>query len=445
MCYNVSIYLSLTQTSRGKEDFFMKFYTKLTILFLCCLLLGSISASAKNISIGLKFGAKSPQETTVQNSSGFLVTLGDEVMSELNETKVTVKKNEDGTASVIHPEDGTVLCTYEKSDQPLGLCPKDSGTVLIDGSEYRGSARFLLNDTGLTVINYVDLEDYLKGVVPGEMPHSWPTEALKAQAVCARNFALTNWNKFQKYGFNLDDTTQSQVYLGVKAEKPESNRAVEETENIFLTYNGEPATTFFYSSSGGHTESSKYVWGGDYPYLIGVEDPYDTSREWTVPYTPDEIEEKLAGINVNIGDVTDLEVIERSPSGRIIDLKIIGTTGTYHAKLEKSRSLFNLRSNLFTITETGGEIQPTTVITARGLEDRQITQSVITATGIVSPQVGTPSEYIFQGTGYGHGVGMSQYGAKGMAEQGYNFEQILTHYFAGTVLTEMPAAETTES
>lgn len=405
------------------------------VLVLLCML--SVSVSAKNISIGLKFGAKSPKETTVQNNSGFVLSVGDEVLSALLETNIKILWAEDGTILITNEADDTLLYTYQKSDLPLGLTPADGGTVLIGGTEYRGGARFLHTNDGLTVINYVDLEDYLKGVVPGEMPSSWPTEALKAQAVCARNYAVTNWNKFQKYGFNLDDTTQSQVYLGLKGEKAETNRAIEETRNIFLTYNGEPATTFFYSSSGGHTESSKYAWGGDYPYLTGVEDPYDTSKEWTVPYTPDEIEEKLSGIGVTIGDVTDLEVVERSPSGRIIDLNIIGTEGNYHAKLEKSRSLFNLRSNLFSITKKGNEVKPVTVITARGLEERQITQTILTATGEITCEVGTPTEYIFRGTGYGHGVGMSQYGAKGMAEQGYNFEQILTHYFTGTVLQEM--------
>lgn len=405
------------------------------VLVLLCLV--SQSVLAKNISIGLKFGAKSPKETVVQNNSGFLLTVGDELICELMEPNIKIVWAEDGTIVLTNGADDTLLYTYQKSDLPLGLTPADGGTVLIGGTEYRGGARFLHTTEGLTVINYVDLEDYLKGVVPGEMPSSWPTEALKAQAVCARNYAVTNWNKFQKYGFNLDDTTQSQVYLGVSGEKAETNRAIEETKNIFLTYNGTLATTFFYSSSGGHTESSKYAWGGDYPYLVGVEDPYDTSKEWTVPYTPDEIEEKLSGIGVAIGDITDLEVIERSPSGRIIDLNIIGTDGNYHAKLEKSRSLFNLRSNLFTITKKGNEIKPVTVITARGLEERQITQPILTATGEIPYEVGTPTEYIFQGTGYGHGVGMSQYGAKGMAEQGYNFEQILTHYFTGTVLQEI--------
>ena len=237
----------------------MKKHAKILSMILLLCFVFSWGASAKNISIGLKFGAASPQEITVQNQSGFFLTVGDEVLCELPEKNIQVLWEEDGTIVLTNASDETVLYTYQKNELPLGLTPADNGTVLIGNSEYRGSARFLHNDSGLTVMNYLDLEDYLKGVVPGEMPSSWPTEALKAQAVCARNYAVTNWNKFQKYGFNLDDTTQSQVYLGVKGEKPETNRAIEETKHIFLTYHGEPATTFFYSSSGGHTESSKYA------------------------------------------------------------------------------------------------------------------------------------------------------------------------------------------
>ena len=129
--------------------------------------------------------------------------------------------------------------------------------------------------------------------------------------------------------------------------------------------------------------------------------------------------------------------MELSPSGRIIDLKIIGTNGDYHAKLEAPRSLFNLRSNLFTITKEGGTQKPTAVITATGLEERILSQPIMTATGTITPDVGTPTGYIFNGTGFGHGVGMSQYGAKGMAEQGYSYEQILKHYFTGTALQEI--------
>ncbi len=414
----------------------MKRFRLISLFLVIILLLSAVTVSAKTISIGLKFAGTSPKETTVQNSSGFTLSTGGDSLAQIPQTTVLVSWSEDGTIQLIDPTDGTVIYIHEDASLSLILTPADNGTVLIGNTEYHGAARFLRTDAGLTVINDVDIEDYLKGVVPGEMPSSWPTEALKAQAVCARNYAMTNWNKFQQYGFNLDDSTQSQVYSGIKAETPQTNKAVEETEGIYLKYNDQYANTFFFSSSGGHTENSENVWSAALPYLVGVEDPYDTSREWTVPYTPDEIEEKLAGIGVNIGDVTDLEVIETSPSGRIIDLKIVGTDGIYHLKKEKSRSLFNLRSNLFTIAKKGATPEPVSVVTAKGLEERSISQPILTSTGLIPVDVGIPTEYIMTGTGYGHGVGMSQYGAKGMAEQGYNYEQILKHYFTGTILIE---------
>ncbi len=414
----------------------MKRFRLTSLCLVILLLFSNLTAFAKDISIGLKFASSSPKETTVQNDSGFTVYVDDVLVAELPDTKVLVQWTEEGAILLANPLDGTLLYTHENGTIPITLTPADHGTLFIGNTEYRGCAKFIRTDLGLTVINHLDIEDYLKGVVSGEMPSSWPTEALKAQAVCARNYAICNWNKFATYGFNLDDSTQSQVYGGVKAETPQTNQAVEETQGIYLKYNDQYANTFFYSSSGGHTENSENVWSAALPYLVGVEDPYDTSREWTVPYTPDEIEEKLQGIGVNIGDVIDLEVIERSASGRIIDLKITGTDGTYNLKKEKSRSLFNLRSNLFTITKKAEEPTPVLVVTSKGLEERSISQPILTATELIPVDVGVPTEYIMTGTGYGHGVGMSQYGAKGMAEAGYNYEQILKHYFTGTSLVE---------
>ena len=412
-------------------------HVRLTALWLIILLMFStLTASANVINIGLKFASSSPKEITVQSDSGFTVTANGVTVAELSDSKVLIQWTEEGSVLLVNPTEGNVLYTNEDGSVPLTLTPADHQTVFIGSTEYRGAAKFFRTDLGLTVINEVDIEDYLKGVVAGEMPSSWPTEALKAQAVCARNYAISNWNKFEAYGFNLDDSIQSQVYGGVKAETPQTNQAVEETQGIYLKYNNQYANTFFYSSSGGHTENSENVWSAALPYLVGVEDPYDTSREWSVPYTPDEIEEKLAGIGVNIGDVVDLEVIEASPSGRIIDLKITGTEGTHHLKKEQSRSLFNLRSNLYTITKKGEEPEPVSVVTSKGIEQRSISQPILTATELIPVNVGIPTEYMMTGTGYGHGVGMSQYGAKGMAEAGYNYEQILKHYFTGTILVE---------
>lgn len=412
----------------------MKHFRLISLFLAMILVFSAVTASAKNISIGLKFNTSSPKETSVQNSSGFIVKVNDTTVTELAEKKVIVRWDSNGSILLLNAESGALLYTHSDTQSPLTLTPANYGTVLIGGTEYRGSARFLRTSQGLTVINYVDLEDYLKGVVPGEMPASWHSEALKAQAVCARNYALANWNKFSKYGFNLDDSVQSQVYRGVSAEHPRSNAAVEETQGVFLKYNGQYANTFFYSSSGGRTENSENVWGNPFPYLVSVDDPYDTSQEWIVPYTPEEIKAKLKSKGVNIGDIIDMQIVETSASGRIINLKIIGTNGTHNLKLEEPRSLFNLRSNLFTITKKGTESTPVTVVTAKGLEERTINQPILTATGIITVDVGVPTEYVLKGTGFGHGVGMSQYGAKGMAEAGYNYEQILTHYFTGTTL-----------
>lgn len=414
----------------------MKQFRRILLLLAILIVLSALAVSAKDIAIGLKYESTSPKETMVQNASGFTVTTDEEMVTVLAETKVLILWAEDGSIQLVNPENDVVLYVHENGKTPITLTPADEGTVLIGGTEYRGSARFLHTKQGLTVINYVDLEDYLKGVVPGEMPASWHEEALKAQAICARNYAICNWNKYQQYGFNLDDTVQSQVYHGVKSEHPRSNKAVEDTKGIYLKYDNQYANTFFYSSSGGHTENSENVWSSKIPYLVGVEDPYDTSREWTVPYTPDEIKEKLQGIGVNIGDIIDLEVVETSPSGRNINVNIVGTEGTHNLKKEGPRNLFNLRSNLFTITKKGNEPEPILVVTATGLEERIINQPILTSTEIIPVDVGIPTEYIFTGTGYGHGVGMSQYGAKGMAEAGYNYEQILKHYFTGTTVVE---------
>lgn len=412
-----------------------KVFRNLTgFLILCFIWLLPCQASAQQIRIGLKYGSSSVTECTLQNSSGFLLMQGDELVSELMETKLLLQFTPEQTILVSDGQTSAEIYNYAKGKEPLNLIPSDGGTLLIDNKEYRGSARFYITDTGFSVINVLDLEDYLKGVVASEMPSGWHKEALKAQAICARNYAITNLNRYESQGFDLDDTINSQVYKGVSAETPSTNLAIEETKGLLLTYQEKPASTFFYSSSGGHTESAKYVWGNDSPYLIGVEDPYDTSKEWTVPYTPEEIKEKLAGIQVQIGEITDLVVLETSPAGRIIDLKIVGTEGEHRLKLEKPRSLFNLRSNLFTITKQGGDVKPVSVITASGIEERSLNAPILTATELIPASPTIPTEYIFHGTGYGHGVGMSQYGAKGMAEAGYTCEQILMHYFVGTTL-----------
>ena len=143
---------------------------------------------------------------------------------------------------------------------------------------YRGTIHIINNDGDLTVINDVGIEDYVKGVTPAEMPSSWNLEALKAQAIAVRSYAIANLGKHAKEGFDLVDTVQDQVYNGVLAETPATNQAVEETEGLVLTYDNKIISTMYSASAGGQTKSALEAWGNDIPYLQSVKS-YDDDTE----------------------------------------------------------------------------------------------------------------------------------------------------------------------
>ncbi len=143
---------------------------------------------------------------------------------------------------------------------------------------YRGTIHIINNDGDLTVINDVGIEDYVKGVTPAEMPSSWNLEALKAQAIAVRSYAIANLGKHAKDGFDLVDTVQDQVYNGVLSETPATNQAVEETEGLVLTYDNKIISTMYSASAGGQTKSALEAWGNDIPYLQSVKS-YDDDME----------------------------------------------------------------------------------------------------------------------------------------------------------------------
>jgi SpoIID/LytB domain protein len=182
--------------------------------------------------------------------------------------------------------------------------------------------------SGLSAVNELSLDNYLKGVVPGESPASWPADALKAQAVAARSYAITT-----SRGGSLFDQypdTRSQVYNGLDGEDPRTNAAVSKTHLEVVVYNGQVATTYFFSSSGGRTENIENVWGGSpVPYLKSVKDPYDyyaPKHKWTIKYTFAEVKARLAGLID--GKFRGIRVVKRGVSPRIISADVVGTTGS---------------------------------------------------------------------------------------------------------------------
>ena len=293
---------------------------------------------------------------------------------------------------------------YYSNNSPLyfssGSDPNLS-MIQIDNNLYRGTATARnQSDYRMTVINKLNVEHYLYGVVPKEMPSSWHEEALKAQAVAARGFALSNLNRYSQYGFDICTTVNSQVYGGYQNEKESTNRAVDQTSGRLITYQGKLAIPYYHSSSGGQTESTENIWSTSVPYAVGVDDPFSLDSphaNWTVTVTFPDIEAALRERQIFVGRVADVLIEEHSENGKVIGLRIDGTEGSHLLTKQEPRWVFGLRSNDFDITKVDNAVS-------------------------------------FNGRGYGHGVGMSQYGAKSMAEAGYSWQDILRYYYSGIAI-----------
>jgi stage II sporulation protein D len=223
---------------------------------------------------------------------------------------------------------------------------------------YRGSMQVDVVGGKLRAINVVGLEQYLYGVVPSEMPFSWAPEALKAQAVVARSYALAT----RKTGaFDLYPDTRSQVYLGIEHEKPSTTAAVDATAGKVVLYQGEVAKTFFFSTSGGRTASAEDVWGEPVPYLVSVPDPYDSispHHTWgPVAYTGASLAKRLK----MKGRVTDVQTTLNS-SGRIKTLTVVGTNGTLELPGANVRQRLGVQSTWFTVGVLSLTVPSSTVV-----------------------------------------------------------------------------------
>ena len=372
---------------------------------------------------------------------------------------------------VVHPDNrrifinnfgGQELLVFDK-DTKLFISSVNANEltsiVQVEKNKYRGYITFNRVDDELITINYVNLEQYLCGVVPREMSGSWPIEALKAQAVSARNYALQRLGTHGNKGYDVCDTTHCQVYGGYNSEKINSTRAVTETTDKLLTYNGKIVSTFYHSSSGGKTEDSENVWGSVVPYLRGVDDKFSLgapNENWKLIISKSQIKETLENNDIYIGEIINIQPVKYSKSGRVIELGIIGTEGIHFLKNEQSRAIFgynSLKSTMYEVESQGGayvlganytspkriSLDETTIISGSGVRtptrgsDRDDDRQVRVFNGNKLKTISSLSiNYVFEGSGWGHGLGMSQWGAKKMAEEGYTFEEILKHYYTGT-------------
>ena len=401
-------------------------YIIFSLVFAICAFIGASAAEAP-IRIGLSYASTAKTSVKIYSDGGF------ETTDALDLGTYIIATNLEGNI-VLSDSTGATVLYQGTSGQEVKVVTR-SNMLSIDDKLYRGNVVFKPYNGKITVINEIMVDDYLCGVVAGEMPASWPFEALKAQAVAARCFAFDNLGKHSSYGFDLCATTNCQVYGGVASEKESTNRAVAETAGIVAVADGKIINALYTSSNGGYAEASENVWGGKVSYFQTFKDDYEKTDEisravWKVELTPEEIKAELLDNGVDIGDIIGMEIVNTSESGRVLEVKITGTTGTKSYTKSYARTFLGLRSQLYTITPPYNAAL--NCLSANGQQTVSGDYYVLTANGIQKRTTGSGNgKYIITGRGYGHGVGMSQWGAYYMAQQGLNYVDILTYYYKG--------------
>lgn len=285
----------------------------------------------------------------------------------------------------------------------IKIVPQKDATIYINDRRFRGEINLIRNkNLKLTVVNCLDIEDYVRGVLYHEVSHIWPLESIKAQAVATRTFALYQASRNKDKDFDVTSDIYSQVYGGKTSEKYRTNLAVDKTKAEALYFQGEILPAFFSATCAGHTEDAGNLWKIDLAPLKGVACNFcinSPHRQWRRNFRLKNIEDKLRKADYDVAEIKDIRILKRNSSGRIDTLEIACRDGSKVAISGKDfRSIIGpneLRSNNYEIIMQGYYVD-------------------------------------FIGQGWGHGVGLCQWGAKGMAEKGYNYTRILQFYYPGT-------------
>ena len=316
--------------------------------------------------------------------------------------------------------------------EPVAASPEEA-ILWLQQRRYRGLLQVRPDATAaaLVAINRVPLESYLASVVGSEMPASWPQEALRAQAVAARTYAL----KARKpaAAFDLQATVASQMYKGVEAETASTQAAVAGTRGLVLTYGDSLIDAVFHSSSGGSTESSGDLWSRQLPYLVSVPD-FDHEApvsQWRQPLDP----ALLAKAFPEVGGMNQIEILGTTATGRVRQARVLGPQGQLLLSGAQLRSRLGLRS-----TWVRFEPVPAAEVVALAATAGPTSGAVAATSGLAVPPALPPLEpaparqWVAVGRGFGHGIGMSQWGALALARRGEGYQTILEHYYRGTQL-----------
>ncbi len=361
------------------------------IFFLCCNIYASYDVQ-ENINVGI-----------ILNTSSFAVgSLEDFFISDVLNKKLKLTK---GTVEVSCSEEGISIEKHFLLP-PLKI-ESSNGIIFANSKPYRGYLTIIKSENKINIINVLPIEDYIKGVLPKEVSANWSIEALKSQAVISRTYAITNLNRHSTQGFDVCSTIHCQVYDGYGIEADSCNKAVLETQCRVLNYDEKFAHTVFHANCGGHTEDPKYIWNwkDTPPYLKGVKCGYCAAAphtKWEKTLDEKFIREQLS--DNNIGKIKSIKIKGKTSAGATKKLKITHSKGEVTLNAYKFRlavDAWQIKSHAFDFIKTDGD------------------------------------KFYFKGRGWGHKVGLCQWGAKGMAEKGKTYKEILAYFYPGTTIEKV--------
>lgn len=474
-----------------------------------CLLLLSVTlfvraADARDIYVRL---ADSPSSISISSAGGLTI---------VDAAQKTVTP---GASSVLTRSGSSAVIGRTKYPLPLRI--SGSGLLGYNNRKYRGE--FLVTKE-FVLINVLNVEDYIRGVLPAEVGAGWPAECLRVQAIISRTYGLRQSLNRSARGYDVVDTTSDQVYRGAGVETPTTDRAVRETEGEVLAYGNDLAFTPFHSDSGGYTATNAHVWGKNLSYLTGVKEPVDYNSPhsgWTAKIPVSQVQAALTKIGAGVGQVKEIRIAEVDRGGRAVSLTFVGSAGTSSVKSSLFRTAVGpnlLKSTMLTdgapmvddsiVDNTPEAFEPqesswapeaseednavpkapvpTSNTPMSGPEEARLTRmtsdGVFTTAELMdmlmnpekrkgylyigiqrgsSPKKTEPSKtavpkslpdasmpvlrsgqvipleggnFVFRGRGWGHGVGLSQWGAQAAAKAGWTAERILEYYYPGTAV-----------
>ncbi len=300
---------------------------------------------------------------------------------------------------------GILLGNIKSRSGRLFINPDEPDDILIDGRKFRGGIQFIKKDNArLSAVNYIELEDYIKGILYHEASHYWPIEVLKAQAITCRTYAVYQMRQNKAKDYDVTSDIYSQVYGGRASERSRTNEAVNETASRVLVYRGEVFPAYFHATCAGHTEDAAVLWDIDLSPLKGVACVFckDSPHfSWHLVLDRGELRQRLVNAGRKMGMIKNIGILGKDASGRIVDLKITTTTSDLRISAKDFRNIIGpneIRSTNFAVDLAG-------------------------------------EDFVFEGVGWGHGVGLCQWGGYFMAKQGRSAEEILKYYYPGAEIS----------